>query len=74
MKNEEIVVYSLKCDHCIELEKRFNALGVPYVICDDFELMKQKGFKEVPMVEAFGKIMNMGQALRWAEKEFGNKQ
>lgn len=65
MQKEKVIIYSLKCDHCITLEKMLDNAGIVYDVCDDFETMKAKRFAEVPMLEVDGKILNFAEAAKW---------
>lgn len=66
---QKVIMYSLDCEHCRTLKKRFNELGIAYEICDDIEIMRKNKFNEVPIVEADGKFMKFGEAMEWANNQ-----
>lgn len=63
-----IIMYSTHCPKCLILEKKLNAAGIDYNICEDEALMKEKGFDFMPVLEVDGQIMNFGEAVKWVNE------
>lgn len=63
-----IIMYSTHCPKCLILEKKLNEAGVDYKICDDIDIMTNKGFDLLPMLEVDDNIMNYTEAVKWVNK------
>lgn len=59
------VLYSTHCPKCTILEKKLNQANVEYKICDDTNIMIDKGFDFLPILEVDGKIMGFKEAVDW---------
>lgn len=64
-----ITLYSTGCPKCTILEKKLHEAGVDYKICEDKDLMIQKGFDFMPVLEVNGQIMNFGEAVKWVNNQ-----
>ena len=61
-----IIMYTTGCPHCKTLASRLEANNIPYEPCSDMDIMRDKGFSAVPMLELEdGTIMNFTEALKW---------
>ena len=60
-----IVLYSTKCPKCIILEKKLKAKNINYEEVNDIEVMKEKGFLTVPILEVDGVSMDFKKASEW---------
>lgn len=60
-----IVLYSTKCPKCIILEKKLKAKNIIYEEVNDIEVMKEKGFLTVPILEVDGVSMDFKKASEW---------
>lgn len=58
-------LYSTGCPKCQVLKKKLDAAGINYTIESDIEIMKTKGFLQVPILEVDGKYMNFTEANKW---------
>lgn len=61
----EVTLYSTNCPKCIMLEKKMNMKGISYSINSDVDLMEEKGFTEIPILEVDGKILKFKEAVDW---------
>lgn len=62
---EQVILYSNNCPQCKVLETKLKQKGVIYEEINDIDLMLEKGFKSMPMLEVNGDIMDYAQALKW---------
>lgn len=62
---ELTVLYSTHCPKCTILEKKLNQANIEYEICDDINIMINKGFDFLPMLEVDDKIMGFKEAVKW---------
>ena len=63
-----IRLYSTYCPKCKILEKKLDNAKIEYTICDDEELMIQKGFDFMPVLDVDGQVMNFGEAVKWVNE------
>lgn len=61
----EVVLYSTNCPKCIMLEKKMNMKGIDFIVNSDIDLMEEKGFTEIPVVEVDGKFLKFKEAVDW---------
>ena len=62
---ESVTLYSTHCPRCQVLEKKLEKAGITYTVCDDVSFMNAQGWKEAPMLEADGKVMDFRTAVAW---------
>lgn len=60
-----IVLYSTHCPKCKILESRLKENNIEYEEVNDVNLMVDKGFTAVPMLEVDGVIYNFKEAVKW---------
>lgn len=58
-----ITVYSTTCPNCKLLEDYLEKKGIKYDKVSDVDVMLEKGFDHVPMVEIDGVVMEMDAAM-----------
>lgn len=61
----EVILYSNHCPQCRVLEAKLKQKGIEYREINDIDLMLEKGFKSMPMLEVNNEIMDYSQALKW---------
>lgn len=61
----DVVLYTTGCAKCHVLEAKLKAKKVEYKEITDTEVMAEKGFMSVPVLEVNGKIMNFKNAVEW---------
>lgn len=61
----QVILYSTGCPRCNVLKKKLDMIKIKYEICDDIDIMEQKGFMSAPMLEVDGNIMDFVQAVKW---------
>lgn len=63
-----IILYTTYCPKCAVLETKLKQKNIEYNICDDVDVMQQKGFMSAPMLEVNEKIMTFGEAIQWLKE------
>lgn len=63
-----IILYSTGCPKCKILKQKLDEQNIEYTICSDVELMKEKGFTTVPMLEIDGKIYSYIEAMNYIKE------
>ena len=64
----KVTFYSNNCPRCKILQQKLDEKGVIYEKVSDVEIMKQKGFMSVPMLEVDEKIMTYVEAINWIKE------
>lgn len=65
MTQNDIVLYSTGCPKCVILEKKLGMKNVPFTVCNNVDVMQERGFMTLPMLEVDGKVLDFGEAVRW---------
>ena len=60
-----VTLYTIDCRKCKILEKKLNQAGIQYDVCKDRNIMEQKGFDFMPVLDVDGQIMNYSEAINW---------
>jgi len=66
MMERKIVLYTTGCPKCRVLEKLMNQKEIKFEVETNKDVLVEKGFQQVPMLEVDGVIMDFGLAFRWA--------
>ena len=61
----KITLYSTHCPKCSVLEKKLKTKNIEYEEINDIEIMKEKGYLTVPVLEVDGASMNYKEANDW---------
>lgn len=81
MASEKIIMYSVGCPMCKNLEKKFNKLGVEYELENDFAKIDESGelkraesvgIKSFPFIKVNDKYMDYGEAIDWLREVYQN--
>ena len=65
----KVTFYSNNCPRCKILQQKLDEKGVIYEKVSDMNILIQKGFKSVPMLEVDGNIMNYLEAINWVKEQ-----
>jgi len=60
-----VTFYSTHCPKCAVLEKKLQQNNISYEEINDVNVMTQKGYKSVPMLEVDGVSMDFNEAVKW---------
>ena len=63
-----IILYTTHCPKCNVLVEKLNKSGIKFEECEDLKILIAKGFKQVPMLEVEGKMLNFIEAVKWASE------
>lgn len=64
----DVILYTTHCPKCMVLETKLKEKNINYYICEDLDIMEQKGFISAPMLETNEKVMTFGEALQWLKE------
>lgn len=60
-----IILYSTHCPRCNVIEKKLKSKNLEYVEVNDTDIMKNKGFTTVPILDVDGTVMDFSAANEW---------
>lgn len=60
-----IILYSTHCPRCCVLEKKLKQKNISYKEVNDIDIMREKGYLEVPILEVDNKSMNFKESINW---------
>jgi glutaredoxin len=63
----DVILFSTKCPRCIILEKKLKEKNITYTEINDVNVMTEKGFTTVPMLEVDGTVMDYKTAFNYVE-------
>lgn len=64
-----IILYSTHCPKCIILEKKLQQNDIKYVEINDVDIMQEKGFLQMPMLEVDNIMMDFVEANKWLNNQ-----
>lgn len=64
----KLVLYTTFCPKCKVLEKKLAEKNLVYETVTDVDVMSEKGFQTVPMLEVDGEVMDFSKAAEWVNK------
>lgn len=65
----KIILYTIGCPKCHQLERRLNDRNIQYETCTDIEQMKALGIKTAPVLSVNGLLMSFTQAWQWIGRQ-----
>ena len=64
------MLYSNECPKCKILKQKLDDKNILYEVCDDIDLMIEKGFRSMPVLELNGEVMNYLEAVNYIKENF----
>lgn len=64
----KLILYTTFCPKCKVLEKKLAEKNLVYETITDVDIMTEKGFQTVPMLEVDGEVMDFSKAAEWVNK------
>lgn len=61
----KVTLFSTGCPKCKVLEAKLKQKGIVYEHINDMDIMTEKGFMSVPMLEVDGNVMDFATANNW---------
>ena len=65
----KIIFYSTNCPKCKVLKSKLDSKNINYEICDDTNIMTEKGINSLPALEVDGEIMSFRFAVNWVNEQ-----
>lgn len=62
-----VILYSTHCPRCVVLKSKLNQKNISYKEINDIEIMKEKGYLSVPVLEVDNKTMNFKEAFNYID-------
>lgn len=61
----KVILYSTGCPMCKILKTKLDQKNIEYQVCENVDIMMEKGFQTVPMLEIDDKLYNFREAVTW---------
>ena len=65
----KVILYTTHCPKCTVLEKKLTSKNIPYEEVTDVDLMINKGFDAMPVLEVDDTIMDFKIANTWINEQ-----
>lgn len=66
-----IVLYTTHCPKCKVLESKLNKKNIKYNICEDINIIQNKGIIALPALEINNEILTFKDAVNWVNNQEG---
>ena len=63
-----VILYSTGCPKCMVLEKKMDQKNISYTIETNVDVMQEKGFMSLPMLDVDGNLMDFSNAIKWVNE------
>lgn len=64
----KVVLYSTHCPKCNVLEAKLKDKNIEFEEVNDKNLMIEKGFMSVPILEVDGEVLKYADAMKWVNE------
>lgn len=64
-----IILYTIGCPRCMQLEKMLDKQNITYQVVEDKATMLEKNFAQLPILEVDGTIMEYTEAVAWLDTQ-----
>ena len=65
----KVILYTTHCPKCTVLEKKLTSKNIPYEEVTDVDLMINKGFDAMPVLEVDDTVMDFKTANTWINEQ-----
>lgn len=66
-----VTLFTTHCPKCKVIEKKLAQKNIEYEMVEDINIMKEKGFKSLPMLEVDDQVFNFIEANKWVTNYTG---
>ena len=66
-----IILYTTHCPKCKVLESKLNKKDIKYNICEDINIIQNKGITALPALEINNEILTFKDAVNWVNNQEG---
>ena len=64
-----IILYTIDCPKCKVLEHKLEEKNIQYEVCKDTNIMAEKGYMYLPILEIDDKVLNFKEAVDWIKEK-----
>lgn len=64
-----IILYTIDCPKCKVLERKLEEKSIQYEVCKDTNIMAEKGYMYLPILEIDDKVLNFKEAVDWIKEQ-----
>lgn len=66
-----IILYTTHCPKCKVLESKLNKKNIKYNICEDINIIQNKGITALPALEINNEILTFKDTVNWVNNQEG---
>lgn len=60
-----VTLYSTNCPKCKVLEKKLEEKNIKFEICNNVDIMLEKGMMQAPYLEINNNLLDFSKAIKW---------
>lgn len=64
-----VTLYTTNCPKCKVLEKKLEEKNIKFEICDNVDIMLEKGMMQTPYLEIDNKLLDFSKAIKWINEK-----
>ena len=64
-----VTLYTTNCPKCKVLEKKLEDKNVKFEICDNVDIMLEKGMMQAPYLEIDNELLDFSKAIKWINEK-----
>ena len=64
-----IILYTIDCPKCKVLERKLEEKNIQYEVCKDTNIMAEKEYMYLPILEIDDKVLNFKEAVDWIKEQ-----
>ena len=64
-----IILYTIDCPKCKVLERKLEEKNIQYEVCKDTNIIAEKGYMYLPILEIDDKVLNFKEAVDWIKEQ-----
>lgn len=68
----KIIIYTVGCPKCKQLEKKLTNKGLKFEICTNVEEMQKLGIRSAPYLSVDDELLDFGKAWKWVSGQGTN--
>ena len=63
-----VTLYTTHCPKCKILQTKLDSKGIKYDVVEDVDVMQEKGYMSMPMLEVDGQVLDFPTANKWVNE------
>lgn len=64
-----VTLYTTNCPKCKVLEKKLEEKNIKFEICENVDVMLEKGMMQAPYLEIDNELLDFSKAIKWINEK-----